>query len=294
MPLKNASMVAHEQAKLWRAPELGNLELLRASYRTHSFARHTHDEFMIGVIEQGACKFYYRGAMHAAPAGTIVVIHPGEVHDGAGGAVNGLTYRALYPDGALLQRAAADLVGKERGIPYFCGPAIQDEALSRRLRSLHVLLEESASPLERESGFLLTFTDLIARHAERPLEASALGQEHQAVRQVRDYLEAHPAEQVTLAHLAGIARLSPYHLVRVFRAALGLPPHAYLTQVRVRQAKKLLLLGLPLSQVALETGFVDQSHLTRRFKRLVGVTPGQYQHERKNVQDKSVWHAYTG
>jgi AraC-like DNA-binding protein len=71
-------------------------------------------------------------------------------------------------------------------------------------------------------------------------------------------------------------QLSPFHLLRVFRAAVGLPPHAYQIQLRVARAKELLRAGMPIAAVAVEVGFVDQSHLTRHFKRLVGVPPGRY------------------
>ncbi len=278
-----------EQAKLWRAQELGNLELLRATYLNHAFARHTHEEFMIGVIERGGCAFYYRGATHVAAPGSLVFINPGEVHDGSGARAGHMTYRALYPDVALLQQAASELAGKPRGIPYFAAPVVEDEPLSGLVRRLHLLLEEPASPLERESGFLWTFALVIGRYAEYRPSLFPLGKEHLAVRRAREYLEAHHAEQVTLAQLARIADLSPFHLLRVFRAALGLPPHAYLTQLRVARAKTLLSLGMSIPQVAFEAGFVDQSHLTRHFKRFVGVTPGQYLLDRKNIQDRSVW-----
>jgi len=85
---------------------------------------------------------------------------------------------------------------------------------------------------------------------------------------------------------ARVAGLSPCHLNRVFRRALGLPPHAFQTQLRVVRAGALLRRGWPLAAVAAETGFADQSHLTRRFKTVVGVTPGAYR-ERKNVQDRA-------
>jgi AraC-like DNA-binding protein len=96
------------------------------------------------------------------------------------------------------------------------------------------------------------------------------------VRRVRDYLAAHLAENVTLDQLAAVTDLSAFHLLRVFRAAVGLPPHAYLTQLRIAHAKRRLAQSQGVAQVAAETGFVDQSHLTKQFKRLVGVTPGQY------------------
>jgi AraC-like DNA-binding protein len=123
---------------------------------------------------------------------------------------------------------------------------------------------------------LWTLAQLIARYADTGVELRSIGQEHRAVKRVQDYLTAHYADNIALEQLAAIAELSPFHLIRVFRRQVGLPPHAYLTQVRLKEAKILLALGLPIAQVALLTGFVDQSHLTKHFKRTVGVTPGQY------------------
>src|SRR5215472_11377252 len=108
-----------EETKFWRAQELGNLELLRATYISHSFARHAHEGFMIGVIEQGGCAFYYRGGTHVATAGSLVCINPGEVHDGGGADAARMTYRALYPDVSQLQRVASELAGRERDVPFF-------------------------------------------------------------------------------------------------------------------------------------------------------------------------------
>ncbi len=282
-----------EHARFWRAHDLGNLEVLQASYTKHSFARHTHEEFMIGVIEGGGCKFYCRGDTHIALAGSIVLINPGEVHDGSGAETARLAYRALYPAVDVLQRIAFEFAGKRQGVPYFTMPVVHDEQVSILLQSLLESLETSVSALERESRFCWAFAQLIARYTEQHPQAQNVGKERQAVRLIRDYLEAQYAEQVTLAQLASLVHLSPYHVLRVVHAELGLPPHAYLTQVRVRQAKKLLRLGMPIPQAALEAGFVDQSHLARHFKRQVGVTPGQYALGSKNVQDKSARSFYT-
>ena len=95
----------------------------------------------------------------------------------------------------------------------------------------------------------------------------------------------HAADNVSLTELSGLVSLSPYRLVHVFRDTVGLPPHAYLTQVRVERAKRLLAAGQSVARVASEAGFVDQSHLTRHFKALTGVTPGRYARSSKNVQE---------
>ncbi|HEY9644447.1 MAG TPA: AraC family transcriptional regulator [Coleofasciculaceae cyanobacterium] len=265
-----------EQVKFWRDPALNNTELLRATYVTHSFSRHTHEGYAIGVIDAGIEEFTYRGSTHQAPAGSIVVVHPGEAHTGHAGTPDGWKYRMLYPDVDLLQRAIAEVQEGVQTIPYFPQPVIQDVELAGQLSRLHRVLEAADSQLERESRFLWTLTQLITRHADRISKIAAIGQEHLAVLRVRDYLHAHFAESVTLGYLSEMADLKPLRLLRVFQREMGLPPHAYLVQIRVKRAKTLLALGEAIAQVALDTGFTDQSHLNRHFKRLVGVTPRQY------------------
>ncbi|PZF79138.1 helix-turn-helix transcriptional regulator, partial [Jiangella anatolica] len=97
----------------------------------------------------------------------------------------------------------------------------------------------------------------------------------------REYLHEHRAATVTLADLARVSELSPYHLTRLFTADVGMPPHAYQLQLRIEHAKRLLLAGRPVSDAGHEAGFFDLSHFTRHFKRFVGVPPGAY--ARKNV-----------
>ena len=113
----------------------------------------------------------------------------------------------------------------------------------------------------------------------------SLGKDHRSIKLVRDYLKSHYAENVSLAQLTSIANLSPFYLLRVFHNQVGFPPHEYQTQVRIAHARKLLLEGKSISQAALETGFCDQSHLSRNFKRIVGSTPGQYLSQSNIVQD---------
>lgn len=276
---------AREQTVFWRAPELGDLELLRASYRTHTFTRHAHNGFALGVIERGAEAFEYRRQWFVAPAGSVMVINPGEVHTGQAANAAGWSYRILYPDAALLHQAAIEVGGHARDVPFFPSPVIDDPPLAQLILQLHATLEQPLPALEQQSHFVWTLAHLIARHADARPRVLRVGKEHRAVQQVRTYLEAHYVNNVSLDQLAALINFSPFHLVRVFHAETGLPPHAYLTQIRLRHAKRLLASGVPIAQVAAETGFADQSHLARHFKHLMGVTPGQYAKRRKNVQD---------
>jgi AraC-like DNA-binding protein len=275
--VRNSHDSPREEAVLWQDPALGGIELLRATYRTFEFAPHAHETFAIGVTERGAQTFTSRRHREVVmPAGTIAVVNPGEVHTSRAGDSSGWSYCMLYPAFGLLQEIADDVRGRRGGLPFFAQAVIEDPELAGRLRHLHRLCELSETPLlERESRLFGCLADLVVRHAqERPVPARApVGSER--LRRICELLDACPAK-VTLHDLADMAGISPYHFLRVFRQALGLPPHAYLIQARVRRAQHLLRGGTSAVDVALAAGFVDQSHLTRHFKRLTGVTPGAY------------------
>jgi AraC-like DNA-binding protein len=266
-----------EQTHFWQSQELGSpLESLTATYITHAFGRHTHEGFAIGVIERGAETFYYRGSIHIASAGSIVVVSPDELHTGQSATDYGWSYRMIYPAADLLARIASELAGCPRGIPYFTSPIFFDDAVFVALRAAHIALEQSHSALERETRLMEALAMLIRRHAEDRPPLAQPGLAHHALRQAQDYLRAHFAEDISLEHLARLVYLSPFHLSRLFREQLGLPPHTYLNQIRVNRAKNLLNAGLSLTDVAYTVGFADQSHLTKAFKRVVGIPPGQY------------------
>jgi AraC-like DNA-binding protein len=266
----------NEAARYWTDESLGHLELLRASFVTHAFAPHTHDGFAIGVIESGTETFLYRRQRRVAPAGSIVLINPGELHTGEALSQEGWRYRMLYPDAGVLQRAASELAGQRVGIPFFPEPVVRDAATARLLLQLHTAIERGEAQLERESRLLWTMAVLIARHADARLTAAAGKPEPGIAQRARAYLDAHLGDNITLDVLSRQVDVSAFHLVRVFRREVGLPPHGYLVQARVARAKVLLRHGTPIADVAHEVGFSDQSHLTRHFKRIVGVTPGQF------------------
>jgi AraC-like ligand binding domain len=126
-----------ELVKLWRRPELGNVELLRAHYVTRNFGRHTHDGFAVRVIEHGALRFYYHGENVVAPAGMINLVNPGEVHTGHAATKGGWTYRMFYFDADLLQNAASEIAGRHEAVPCFRKGVLCDETLASTCRLKH-------------------------------------------------------------------------------------------------------------------------------------------------------------
>jgi AraC-like DNA-binding protein len=271
-------LTAAETATMTRAHVFETLELLRARYTRQRFAPHAHDEYVVGVVETGAARTMFRGGEDVHAVGSVITIAPGEVHTGAPATEAGWSYRILYPGEPLMRFIAREATGRDFA-PTFDGSFVRDPALSERIRAAHVVLEGDADRLRKECALLETLGELVLRHGSMPERQRAplpSPRSSAALRRVRDLLDAEYARTVTIGELAREAGLSSFHLIRVFRAFFGLPPHKYLELVRIQQARKLIRHGCPLTQVVHATGFSDQSHLTRYFKRIVGVTPGSY------------------
>jgi AraC-like DNA-binding protein len=275
--------VNSEQVSLCLPATLPGLQLLRASFHARTFPRHSHEGYGVGVIEQGALGFYYRGENVVAPMGRINTVNPDEVHTGQSATELGWSYRMFYCTSDFLQRLSLDIFGRPVPVPFFTAGVIDDPDLAGLIQETHVQLgDERATRLKQETLLLMMFSRLIDRHTYEPPTAGRIGLESASIRRVIDYLDAHCAEDLSVATLAGIACLSPYHFIRVFARQTGLTPHAWLMQLRARKAQQLLRRGLAIADVAAQTGFADQSHLTKTFKRILGYTPGQL---RNSVQD---------
>lgn len=155
-------------------------------------------------------------------------------------------------------------------------PLVRDCVLAERLAHTFASLNESNSLLQNESLVLSVVARLARNHFVLSQSPREPGREHAAVRRIREWLDAHPEQDVSVHSLADIAGLSAYYLVRVFHKHVGMPPHQYQKNVRVLRARELLASGAAISEVAYRAGFCDQSHLNRCFKVTFGVTPGKY------------------
>ncbi|WP_044871838.1 AraC family transcriptional regulator [Pseudomonas sp. LFM046] len=264
-----------EDAHFWQAGHLGGLELLSARYIDHRFAPHVHDGYVIAVVEAGAERYRYRGVEHLADAGSFALINPDEVHTGSKGHDEGWRYRVFYPDVALVRSALEELDLPLSGMPAFIGSVHRDPDLVRMFINLHRLLEADASALQQQTAWREALLALFCRHARLP-EPGAPGRESVAVLRAKELLRDRLAEPPSLEELAAEVHLSPFHFARTFRRATGMPPHAWLKQQRLDQARALLKAGCTPANVAAQLGFADQSHLTRQFKQAYGVGPGEY------------------
>jgi len=262
-----------------------DLEAWTSCWASHVQARHTHDRVQLSLTTVGSGSFQIKGRRTDSVPGALVVIPSGEVH--ALSPVKALAWRfdtVYLPDtmcrGGIVYWDQAQLSAR------LASDAIAKPELAARFVRLHRAITEGTSTLTQEIELLALVSGLDAGSDAPSFCSGGLGPSMAALRRVRDYLESCPEEDISLARLAAIANLSPSHLSHTFRFAFGLPPHAYLVQVRVSRARTLLKQGQPVCEVAARSGFADQAHLTRHFKRLVGVTPGRYRDGCRIVQDR--------
>lgn len=261
-----------EQARFLRPAGIPGIEALHATFVRHQFPLHTHPTFTIALVERGAASFQLDGRHCLAPAGSVFVIPPRAPHTGESATPGGYTYKVLYVDP---ECAAGQLGGRIGRPPWGHGAVLARSSVANTLARLHRLLLLSPAGLEWEEALGTSLAGLeevlTSRGAAEPPRCA-----HRAVRRARAYLEDHFTERVTLRELAEHAGVSQYHLSRIFHAHLGMPPSAYQRQLRIELAKQELRKGLSAARVAVDCGFSDQAHLSREFKRMVGVGPGAF------------------
>lgn len=157
-----------------------------------------------------------------------MTINADEVNTGHSFGEDGYVHLVLYPSAEQLRTVAEQVTGRSRITPYFPQSVATAPDVAHRLTSAHHALSDPAVPLlAREAALQEALASVVTSLGEEGLSPMPVGRERRAVREVRAYLEENACEDVSLEDLAGLCGLSPFHLTRVFRQEVGLPPHAY-------------------------------------------------------------------
>jgi AraC-like DNA-binding protein len=237
----------------------------------HHFPRHSHDQFGFGVIYSGAHRSWSGRGVVNASAGDVIMCNPGEMHDGLPVKNQPRRWRIIYLDPALVARELREETSR---LLEFLRPVARDPLLARRFARLFTSLTSTPSdPLATEEHLLSALIHLLRRHAVTyPLTAGPTPPIANALKR----LNSAPETPVSLAELAALSGVSRFQLLRGFTREVGTTPHAYLVQRRVCLARRLLAKGQTPAEAALQSGFADQSHMTRAFVRHLAITPGRY------------------
>jgi len=260
------------------------IEAIRAHFTGHAYDPHWHDSYLIGVTEQGVQQFHSRQKRHRSRPGTVFMLEPEELHDGDAIDAQGFTYRMLYlSPHHLHQQFAPGCLDSAPGSELRFATTLQDEKwLSWAVWHAFDALWHNHPQLIKDAALERLFRHL--RHLPvwrntRPDVAPTLA--HQA----RDWLIAYHVDNPGIAQMAQALNVDRFRLSRLFQQQWGLPPHAWLVQWRLSQARRRLAMGHLPAEVAADLGFADQSHLGRWFKRACQLTPARYQQLCTNLPD---------
>ncbi|MBM9477929.1 helix-turn-helix transcriptional regulator [Nakamurella flavida] len=260
-------MDARDRVQAWRPRVHGVAEVLHAQWRDHAYPAHTHDTWTLLLVDDGLIGYHLDRQGHAAlPRAGVTVLPPHVVHDGRPTTTRGFRKRVIYLDGDVFPTS---LTGSAVD-----GPLIPDAGLLRESSSLDRALVRG-DDLEAESRLALV-VERVAWHLTGRPDGTLAQPPALVARRAREILDADPGGIAGIAAVAGVVGVSTAHLVRSFTRSYGIPPHRYLVGRRLDLARRRLLAGDAPVDVAAETGFYDQAHLSRHFTRLLATTPGRY------------------
>ncbi|MGI5520435.1 AraC family transcriptional regulator [Micromonospora sp. CA-259024] len=262
-----ATRPAGSHVSAWRPAVAGVVEVFHAHFVDHAYPPHIHDVWTLLIVDDGAVRFDLDRHRHGALRTSVTLLPPYVSHDGRSATPDGFRKRVLYLDTSAL---GVELVGRAVDEPAVADPHLRD-----RVHHLHQALAAPGDEFEAESRLALILDRLRQQLRQRGPATVQPAARGLAVR-LRELLDARTIEGVTLREAAELLHAHPTHLVRTFTHAHGLPPHSYLTGRRVELARRLLLTGQRPAAAAAAAGFFDQAHLTRHFRRYLGVSPARY------------------
>lgn len=239
-----------------------------------NFPNHFHEYYVIGFIESGKRYLSCKNKEYTIETGDLVLFNPLDSHTCKHIGGEALDYRCINIERNIMKKAFFEITNKEY-MPYFKETVLFHSDLVPSLRELHLMIMQEVSDFKKEELFLFIIEELINDHSDTVPEI-VLRKQNAEIKAVCDYLENNYMNNITLNDLSALAGISKYYFLRSFTKEKGISPYSYLETIRIGKAKKLLEQGTAPIDVAVKTGFTDQSHFTNFFKKLIGLTPKQY------------------
>ncbi len=261
-----------------------HIEAYRFQGVMQKFPNHFHDYYVIGFIEAGQRYLLCKNHEYIISPGDITLFNPGDVHSCEQIDDKALDYRCINIKKEIMKKTASNITGQEF-LPNFSQPVLYRSELADSLQELHKMICRGETDFVKEELYLFLIGHLIQEYAGN--DTSTREQNPcSGFKSVCNYLETNYDKSITLDELGSLAGMSKYHFLRSFTKERGISPYSYLQTIRIDKAKKLLEQGTSPADAALCTGFSDQSHFSNFFKKLIGLTPGQYMRIFMNEEQK--------
>lgn len=251
-----------------------NIEAYNFKGIMQKFPNHFHEYYVIGFIESGQRYLSCKNKEYTTKEGDLLLFNPHDNHTCAQIDDKTLDYRCINIQPEIMSKITCEITGREY-LPYFNCQVVFNSDLVSSLRDLHLMLMQEAKDFKKEEILFFLVEQLIKEYAE-PASSETAEKLSAEVKTICEFLENNYASNITLNDLSSLTGLSKYYLLRSFTKQKGISPYSYLETIRIGNAKKLLEKGVAPVDVALQTGFTDQSHFSNFFKKLIGLTPKQY------------------
>lgn len=251
------------------------IETYQLSGIVQKFPNHFHDCYVFGFIENGRRHLCCKGQEYDLSAGDLILFNPQDNHLCFPLDNEPLDYRALNIGSEVMQYAVREITGQSY-LPQFKNNVIYQSDITAAIDSLYLAIVNQVDKLQKEEALFFLLEQLL-QECSCNLADTGVEQPHAALQALCLYMQQNYMQNITLDELATLSKFSKSYLLRFFTKQIGVSPYRYLQNIRLNQAKKLLEKNIAPLEVAMATGFADQSHFTNYFKEFIGLTPKQYQ-----------------
>jgi AraC-like DNA-binding protein len=245
------------------------IERIEASFFGQAFSPHRHDTYALGLTLAGVQTFRYRGEQRFSLPGECHILYPDEMHDGASATDEAFRYRIVYLDPRLIQDALGGAP-----LPFVHTPVIAAARIPAELRSAAWDIGAEIDEIAR-NDLVVAVADFLLQAAQDKVPRTSARAYAETMR-IRELIAARPEQRCSMAALERFSGIDRWTIARQFRLCFGTSPSRFRTLRQLDRVRRLLVAGTPLAEAALEAGFADQSHMSRRFKSAYGLTPAAW------------------
>lgn len=236
---------------------------VRHRFKGHEFKKHFHTTYSIGLIVNGVHRLEFENEDTVSSCGDIKIVNPYDMHLADGDTF--WEYFNFMPTQNLIKDVAQDMYEKSIDFDIKFSHNISDKKASYLLLKLF-----NSTKTDQEENMILFISYLLKQHSSKKIKSAKIDKN---INRSIEFLHANFLQDIDLNAIAKQSNLSKYHLIKIFKKRIGITPHQYILALKIEHAKTLINSKIPLSQIAHECGFSDQSHFIRTYKKIHGFTP---------------------